>query len=508
MRKQLGNRIRNVSLTRPLHVAVIGGGPTGISLSKTLVLDGFQVDLIEAGGREVEGGLLNQKNYIFKTRSLIPSNVHRLGGGSNYWIGRIGEFLPLDFQSISALRKESFPISYEDIKPYYEKAFEELAGKRQLDTSLVEQELKRLNIQIPSMLGLRIIRYSNKSFFKEALESISGNSNFTLYLNHKCLRVDKLKTDSSGEKYKLLINAAGAEVTREYDLVIICCGAMQSPALVLRSPDLMTTENSKIAGKYLMEHFDGFAGEIYLDRRKHLKTIKKLVLNRNRETKNSGGVGVALKLSESRREQLSVINLQLEISPKQRFYILDPSKAFKYAKLFLVFYQFERAVRKFGSIVSGAFLNCLGRNVYSVWVKSEILPYSESSISLSPDGMKTIYNHVVSDLAKFHFIRGLELLGQEISAARLGEFKIKPSILRGNDPLLTGENWHPMGTLRMGRNSKESVCDSDLRLYGTEKVFIADASVFPCGSNANPTFTAIALGHRLSKHLKDRFLNL
>ena len=109
------------------------------------------------------------------------------------------------------------------------------------------------------------------------------------------------------------------------------------------------------------------------------------------------------------------------------------------------------------------------------------------------------------DKTKFEFIRGLKILGEELSLARVGELKIKPTILSGEDQILSGCNWHPMGTLRMGNDRENSVVDLNLKIHSAENLYVADASVFPSGSNANPTFTSLALGFRLASHLQERF---
>jgi len=60
---------------------------------------------------------------------------------------------------------------------------------------------------------------------------------------------------------------------------------------------------------------------------------------------------------------------------------------------------------------------------------------------------------------------------------------------------------HHMGTTRMARTPEEGVVDPDCRVFGTENLYVAGSSVFPTGSCANPTFTIVALAHRLALHL-------
>ena len=60
---------------------------------------------------------------------------------------------------------------------------------------------------------------------------------------------------------------------------------------------------------------------------------------------------------------------------------------------------------------------------------------------------------------------------------------------------------HHLGTVRMGGDPNTSCVDSSLRLFGSEKIFVCDGSVFPTGGNANPTYTCMALADRLAVHL-------
>ena len=67
---------------------------------------------------------------------------------------------------------------------------------------------------------------------------------------------------------------------------------------------------------------------------------------------------------------------------------------------------------------------------------------------------------------------------------------------------------HAVGTLRMphrgwydGPIQSESVVDEDLRVVGTQQLYVCDMSVMPFSSAANPVRTLVALALRLSKHL-------
>jgi len=64
---------------------------------------------------------------------------------------------------------------------------------------------------------------------------------------------------------------------------------------------------------------------------------------------------------------------------------------------------------------------------------------------------------------------------------------------------------HLLGTCRMGNDPKTSVCNPFGRSHDIENLFIADGSVFPTATPANPTLTIQALSTRLARHIDDLF---
>jgi choline dehydrogenase-like flavoprotein len=50
-----------------------------------------------------------------------------------------------------------------------------------------------------------------------------------------------------------------------------------------------------------------------------------------------------------------------------------------------------------------------------------------------------------------------------------------------------------MGTARMGPDAGGPVCDAEGRVHGTKNLFVADTSVFPASTHANPQLTLMAL---------------
>ncbi len=67
--------------------------------------------------------------------------------------------------------------------------------------------------------------------------------------------------------------------------------------------------------------------------------------------------------------------------------------------------------------------------------------------------------------------------------------------------LTTGSN-HVMGTMPMGsRPDRGAATDHLGKVWGTEGLYVADTSLFPCSPGVNPQLTAMALAHRLGQTL-------
>ena len=60
-----------------------------------------------------------------------------------------------------------------------------------------------------------------------------------------------------------------------------------------------------------------------------------------------------------------------------------------------------------------------------------------------------------------------------------------------------------MGTTRMGFNKSDAVCDTDLKYFEIDNLYINSTSVFPSGGIANPTLTMLALTSRLAEKLNN-----
>ncbi|GAA6059993.1 hypothetical protein JCM10212_001151 [Sporobolomyces blumeae] len=62
---------------------------------------------------------------------------------------------------------------------------------------------------------------------------------------------------------------------------------------------------------------------------------------------------------------------------------------------------------------------------------------------------------------------------------------------------------HQMGSNQMGSKPSASVVDPRGRVWGTESLYVADASVFPTASGVNPMITNMSLSHSISRFVDE-----
>jgi GMC oxidoreductase len=89
---------------------------------------------------------------------------------------------------------------------------------------------------------------------------------------------------------------------------------------------------------------------------------------------------------------------------------------------------------------------------------------------------------------------GLDTISARSDVDQLRERRIRPGHLR-----LTA--FHPMGTVRMGRDPQGSVVDSFGRHHAVEQLWVADASTFPTCVGVNPQMTIMAFAKRSAELL-------
>jgi choline dehydrogenase-like flavoprotein len=67
-----------------------------------------------------------------------------------------------------------------------------------------------------------------------------------------------------------------------------------------------------------------------------------------------------------------------------------------------------------------------------------------------------------------------------------------------------GLGYHPSGATAMAKTPDDGVCDSNLKVFGLDNLYLVSNSVFPHMGANPPTLTIVALALRLASYLEGR----
>jgi choline dehydrogenase-like flavoprotein len=273
------------------------------------------------------------------------------------------------------------------------------------------------------------------------------------------VQVRRLVTDSSGDRVvRAEGTSQGEEFTIEASTFVVCCGAINSAALLLRSKCKAHRSglgnSTNLVGRNYMAHLNSAILALDLTRRNPTVFQKTMVIN---DFYFSGG----------QRYPFPLGSLQL----------LGKSKA---------------AMLK---TVSGILPHWLADRIalHSVdwWAISEDLPDKENRVSVTADDTIQIFwkpRNLGAHQALLKTFRGiLKKVGyQAVFVQRMG----------------IGANSHQCGTARFGNHPESSVLDTFCRSHEVPNLYVVDGSFFPSSAAVNPALTIAAQALRVADRIK------
>ena len=461
-----------------------------------------------------------------------------LGGRTNHW-GRISlRFGPKDFKSkdYDGLG-ENWPISYDDIKPYYDKLdkligvfgtkeniFNEpdgfflpppkprlhelfyIKGARKSGVTVIPSRLSILTKRINNTRGVCFYcgqcdrscsvyaDFSSSSCY--VIPSLKGGM-VDLYTNSMVVEV---KTDNNGKATG--VSYINKENGREYSIrgkvVVLAASACSSARILLNSKSKAHPNglgnSSNLIGKYLHDS-TGTGRSVF---------IPDLI---NRKIYNEDGVGGMHVYSPWWLD-----NKKLDFP---RGYHIEIGRSFTMPE-YGFGYNPNELNRFFGLKVGG----------YGDKLREDVKKYYGSTIGLSGRGeaipRKDNYCEIDHDtkdkwgipVLKFrykwsdheikqvkHMHDTFEELAYNMGGIALGN---KPTKGQNYGISAPGEIIHEVGTTRMGNDPYNSVVNKYERLHDVDNVYVVDGGPFVSQADKNPTWTIMALSWRTSEYIIDQ----
>lgn len=488
--------------TLQIPVCIAGGGAAGITLARRLAAAGIGVILLESGGFQLEedtqalyDGEIGGEPYF----PLSFSRLRFLGGSTNHWTGWCRPLDHADFKSRSWVPNSGWPITREDLDPYYRLAHQtcELGGVEysgEYWSQLTSQPLLDLNSE---RVASAIWQFSPPTRFGERYRTeLQTTSNLDVYLHANLVELEALP--SGGRVRRLRVaSLSGNSFFVEPRVVVLALGAVENARVLLAStgahPEGLGNERG-VVGRYFMEHPHSSIGVLLSTVRDEEFRIYSDVVNFPHQ--KPVAVRAALVLTEEQIRRDQILGFSLTIEPEVRFPPLG------------------RALQSGVHQLTTDLHRGAPQTLYQLFARTEQSPHRESRVRLGDQrdalGMRrAVLDWHFDALTRRTFTRSMEIMAAALSEAKVGRVysfcHTKDLYRAGCWPDIMGGHHH-MGTTRMGRDPNSSVVNPDCRLHSVENVFLAGSSVFPTSGYANPTLTLVALAHRLADHLKEHAL--
>ena len=506
--------------TRP-SVCIVGAGAAGLTLATALAGRGWRVTLVEGGvaqpPAEVED---TYRARVVGTphRGLAEGRFRAWGGSTTRWGGQLWPWEPEEFASRPEIGVAGWPIGYDSVARYYAPAFALLGVP---DATLTPEGAARRGVSLPPLDPAAVaLKYS--TWLPWRLRNLGRSLGTALQ------RLPDVEVRLGTTALELLVNGdgratgvrvrgpGGDEQVLRADCVVVAAGAVETARLLLASGRGTAPGNAS-----------GWVGRAFMD---HLSV--RVAPFRPRDARAFGRMFAPVFVGMVQHTPRMVIRPALR--ERERLLgayghwdvTLPPDSGLLVVRERLRALQSGRDVLPSASdlrrLASGARdVLALARGLVvdrrryfprdaavHLRVDTEQRPDPESRVTLTDErdalGLPRVaVDWRISELERRTVRRTAELLGAALDQAGIGELGAAP------DPFdeaaawgaLRGDSFHMMGGARMAASAEAGVTDVDGRVFGTENLYVAGASVFPTGGMANPTLTLIALTLRLADHL-------
>ena len=496
----------------------MGGATTGYALAKS----GLRVLFIEkglsrlSGNKMLEGAIAETKfnksnskqdilkhagrvNYMIRDNSRLISNsftpfIGEGGGGSSAVYGAILErFKTADFvgkDNIGALKLSKWPISYDEMDPYYtlaEKLYHvSVVSEKEIDT--LSQANKKLWHQL-KLNGLHPYilpaasdntigcidncqsylcdkgckNDSEKICLKPAIEQYSAK----LWDGCEVLKIEE--QNGHIQKVICLQNKKIIEVTA--DVFVLAAGALATPNLLFRSSNSKwlngLANSSGLVGRYLMRHYiDLFAVE--------LPGVP--IIGRSQK---QIGFNDFYQLPEGKFGTVQSFGLMPPIES-----VLAELSEISFGGSFLksllnLFHPFT------ASIYKKQFANKL---IFASIMEDS--PDNNNRIQLENNTLSLRYKIPDCDSKKIKQFR-------KMVAKAFDPFKVNIMKQSNNNKRIA----HACGTCRFGEDPRLSVLNQYNQTHDIANLYITDASFFPTSGGINPSLTIAANALRVAEYI-------
>jgi choline dehydrogenase-like flavoprotein len=536
-----------------VNAVVVGAGAAGGIVAKELSAAGLSVVLLERGkwytsndcrkddlrnqrttvlgnafGPEDEGNprvLVDAEgvpHIMLPSESGYQNNAACVGGGTLSYGAMAWRYLPQDFRMRSTYGApagsslEDWPISYDDLEPYYEKAEYEIGisgddsgtpfhGPRRRplpmpplppnrEFQILEPAAKRLGLHpFPIPMARNSLPYNGRGpcmrcrwcvGFACEVGAKNGSQNTVIpvalatgncELRTECMAREILTDDQGRARGVAYFDADGRLQEQPSDIVVVSACAIESARLLLNSksrlfPNGLGNRHDQVGRNLQGHHYTGAIGFFDFD------------------TYDDVGPGASIAISDYNHGTPGLCGggmlanefIRLPIQMVDRMPAGTPRWGLAH----------KHAMRRF-----------FKRNIVIMGPTQQI-PTADARITLDPT-VRDRWGMPVARISGNVHPQTFEIgLAQAQRAeAWLKEAGAASTLINADKPTVVSAGQHQAGTCRMGSDPQGSVVNRNCQLHGVDNVFVIDSSVHVTNGGFNPALTIMAIAYFASQAL-------
>ncbi|MBK8307476.1 MAG: GMC family oxidoreductase [Gammaproteobacteria bacterium] len=522
--------------TLDADICIVGAGAAGITLARALEKSGFRICLLESGDYhpdEKVQSLYDLQNEGYPIRENFMSRARYFGGSCNLWAGRNMRMSRIDFLKRDWVPNSGWPLSYEELEPYYQHAERVLgvpAFSRFTAVDAVPHiEPREKQLFVAEELDPTVALWGIKPmrFGKVNKTALRRSRSIDVYLNANVTEIVPTP-DGCAVEHLAVRTLEGKQLTARARTFVLASGGLENARLLLvsrRQHPQGLGNHHDVVGRYFLDHPRAIHGRIRVNDSVSLPCLTGIPLA-------DGKFQLGIALSEQEQRKARVLNSYVSLEPalsemaekqygrsinvmkvllrhgyagkrtslsridtsgaRDLIYLLTPKEIMPHF-LYRPYAMLKRKVRKNRSVGHLTLINFC-----------EQVPDRDSRVTLSDKrdalGMNMLRLDWRVGEAERHSVRHLhQLIGNSVEQCGIGTLETSPESVA---ELQFTDASHHMGTTRMNDDAREGVVDRNCRVHGLDNLFMGGSSVFATAGHANPTLTIVALTLRLAEHLE------
>jgi choline dehydrogenase-like flavoprotein len=480
-------------------IAIIGGGPAGISFALALADARIDVAMFESGGMDFDAATQDLYDGTKAGVSYLPlagSRLRYLGGSTNHWGGWCRPLDEIDFEQRAWLEHSGWPITRKDLLPYFPRAQSLVEAGPFLYDKIADWVVAQG--QPPLSLGDGGV-YTSWFQFSKTRDSLLP-THFGQRYAEDLKRVPRLKLYFHANATKLglasdakrldhidMATLSGRRFSVKPKYTVLATGAMENARLLLVSNDVDPHgigNSGDMVGRFFADHpiprdtatlvvFDGKIANYYGDFQNASGAVMRATFAPRPEFQRSRGI----------QGSLSTVENEVPLDAVGKAAVAATASALgvdgRYARAFSLGCGLELAPDPGRRLTLTGERDALG------------LPRLKLNMSVSSKDFQD-YRDTLKELGRQLLVSGAGMI--RLNRLTLAEW-------------LDVIDWgnHHMGTTRMSDTPRTGVVDRNAMVHGVSNLFVAGSSIFPTYGASNPTLNLIALTLRLADRLRSYF---